>query len=99
MPTSVQKSCDPLPVTTTLVGVAQTAIGCGIGLLVASKLKPGPRRNIALAAMGLGLLSLVPLLVDVIVREVNRPESERGMRRRLEKIREDSGFADETEVF
>jgi hypothetical protein len=33
------------------------------------------------------------------MRTVNRPTSERGMRRRLDSIRGDSGFPDDAQIF
>jgi hypothetical protein len=91
---------DPPPVAAmSLVAAAQAALGCGIGLLVASKLPRPARQVAALAMLSVGVLSAVPLLVEIVARQWNRPESERGMRKRLETIREDSGFTDDAEVF
>ncbi len=78
--------------TTSLVALAQAAVGCGIGLLVAGSLRRSTQRTVATAALTIGVLSAVPLVVDVIMKQVNRPETARSMRRRLESIRHDSGM-------
>jgi hypothetical protein len=82
-----------------LVAVTQTAVGCGVGLLLAGKLGRTAQRTTALALFSVGVISTVPLVVDLFAKHHNRPESERGMRRRLESIREDSGFSEDAEVF
>ena len=78
--------------TTSLVALAQAAVGCGIGLLVAGSLRRSTQRTVATAALTIGVLSAVPLVVDVIMKQVNRPGSARSMRRSLESIRHDSGI-------
>jgi hypothetical protein len=78
--------------TTSLVALAQAAVGCGIGLLVAGSLRRSTQRTVATAALTIGVLSAVPLVVDVIMKQVNRPGSVRSMRRSLESIRHGSGI-------
>ena len=89
---------EPVPVLS-LVAVTQTAVGCGVGLLLAGKLGRTAQRTAALALFSVGVISTVPLVVDLFSKHHNRPESERGMRRRLESIRDDSGFSEDVEVF
>lgn len=78
--------------TTSLVALAQAAVGCGIGLLVAGSLRRSTQRTVATAALTIGALSAVPLVVDVIMKQINRPGSARSMRKRLESIRHDPGI-------
>ena len=53
----------------------------------------GPRLLISI-----GALLALPVLVLAVIRAINRPNSERGMRRRLATIRHDSGLPDEAEI-
>jgi len=39
------------------------------------------------------------LLVKMAMERINRPESDRGMRRRLRSIRGDSGFRSEDDIY
>jgi hypothetical protein len=89
---------DPVPITS-LMTVTQTAVGCGIGLLLASRLNRSAQRITALALFSVGVVSAAPLIADLISRRRNRPGSERVMRRRLESIRQDSGISEDAEIF
>lgn len=90
---------DPLSITS-LIAVTQTALGCGLGLLVANKLPRSARKIVAATMISVGAISTLPLIAEAITRRWKGPESARGMRKRLESIREDSGLADElNEVF
>ena len=96
---SVPRKTDPLSVTS-LIAVTQTALGCGLGLLVANKLPRAARKIVAGAMISVGAISTLPLIAEMIVRRWKGPETERGMRNKLERIRDDSGLADELdEVF
>jgi len=95
---AIHQHLDAVPVTS-LVTVTQTAVGCGIGLLLARRLGRSAQRNTALALFAVGLVSVAPLVVDLIARRRNRPGSERVMRRRLESIRHDSGISEDAEIF
>jgi hypothetical protein len=90
------KSSDPLK--TSLLAITQTAVGCGIGLLIAGKLGRPAQKTTAATMISVGALLALPVLVLAIIRAVNRPNSERGMRQRLDSIRRDSGFPDEAEI-
>jgi len=83
---------------TSLLAITQTAVGCGIGLLIAGKLGRPAQKTTATTMISVGALLALPALVGMVTRVMNRPESERGMRRRLESIRQDSGFPDEAEI-
>ncbi len=96
---STPRKTDPLSATS-LIAVTQTALGCGLGLLVANRLPRSARKIVAATMISVGAISTLPLLVEAIRRKWKGPESERGMRKKLERIREDSGLADElNEVF
>ena len=74
-----------------LRAVARTALGCGIGLIVADRFQKDSTRQVTgITLVSVGVLGSVPWLVDYIVRVVNRPESERVMKKRLASIRESS---------
>ncbi len=71
--------------------VARAALGCGIGLIFADRFqRPATRQYTAITLMSVGVLGSVPWLVGLILRIVNRPEGERGMKKRLASIRESS---------
>ena len=90
------KSSDALQ--TSLLTVTQTAVGCGIGLLVAGKLGRPAQKTTGATMISVGALLALPVLVAAVIRAINRPNSERGMRRRLATIRHDSGLPDEAEI-
>lgn len=92
------KSLSNLPVTG-LVALIQAALGCGLGVVIAPKLGASERRAAAIALFSVGLLSTVPLAVSYVAKALNRPESARAMKQRLESIREDSGFPDDAEIY
>ena len=79
--------------------MTQTAVGCGIGLLVAGKLRRPAQKTTAATLFSLGLLLALPAIVGGVLRLWNRPESDRGAQQRLESIRQDSGLSDETDIY
>lgn len=86
-------------VQTSLLAITQTAVGCGVGLLLAGKLGRPAQKTTAATMISVGALLALPVLVAAVVRTVNKPTSARGMRRRLDSIRQDSGLRDEAEIF
>ncbi|MGA3171860.1 MAG: hypothetical protein ABSE62_12715 [Chthoniobacteraceae bacterium] len=84
---------------TSLVAVTQAAVGCGIGLLMANRLQSTPRKVTGWIMVSLGLASVTPLVVGYFARTANHPGSARAMRRRLDSIRQDSGFSESADVF
>ena len=83
-----------------LLAVPRAALGCGIGMMVANKFqRPTVRQVTAITLLSLGVLGSMPWVVRSVIDVVNRPESERGMRQRLDSIRSSSGFDTETEMF
>lgn len=93
------KSSDTLQ--TSLLAITQTAVGCGLGLLLAGRLGRSAQKTTAATLFSVGVLFAVPVIVGVVMRVLNRPESERAARRRLDSIRGDSGggFPEEVEIF
>ena len=89
----------PEPVRTGLLTVMQTAVGCGIGLLIAGKLRRPTQKVTAASLFSIGALLAIPGVIGVVLRLLNSPGSERGAKKRLESIRQDPGFPDEVEVF
>ena len=82
-----------------LLVLTRTAFGLGLGMLVADKIKRPIRQATAIALVSVGALAAVPLLVRVAMERINRPESERGSRNRLQSIRGDSGYQDESDAY
>ena len=82
-----------------LLTLTRTAIGLGIGMLVADKIKSPTRQTAAIALMSVGALAALPFLVKVALARINRPESDRGSRARLRSIRGDSGYRSEVDVY
>ncbi len=83
-----------------LLAVTRAALGCGIGMMVAGKFqRPVIRQTTAIALLSVGVLGSVPWLVRSVIDVVNRPDSERGMQKRLASIRSNAGFESETDMF
>ena len=83
-----------------LLAVTRAALGCGIGMMVATKFqRPSTRQTTAIALLSVGVLGSMPWLVRSLLQVINRPESERGMQRRLASIRENPGFENNAEIF
>ncbi len=95
---SIPKTGEPVPLDG-LLSLARTAFGLGIGMLIADKVRHPFRQATAIALVSVGVLAAVPLLVKVAMERINRPESERGSRKRLRSIRDDSGFQSDTDAF
>jgi Na+/serine symporter len=89
-PISISKTSEQLPVDPLLV-VTRTAIGLGLGILMADKIKPSLRQAAAIALVAIGALAAAPWLVKITVGQINR--SEWGSRARLRRIRGDSGYS------
>ncbi len=95
---SIPKTAEALPLDG-LLTLTRTAFGLGIGLLVAERLNRSARQATAIALVSVGTLAVIPLLVKMALERINRPESERGMRRRLLSIRSSSGYSSEQDIF
>jgi hypothetical protein len=66
---------------------------------VAERFNRPARQATAIALVSVGTLAVIPLLVKMALERINRPESERGMRRRLRSIRGDSLYPAEHEIY
>ena len=95
-PKSISKTPDQLPVDPLLV-VTRTAIGLGLGILMADKIKPPLRQAAAIALVAIGALAAAPWLVKITVGQINR--SEWGSRARLRSIRGDSGYSSDNDIY
>ncbi len=95
---SIPKTSEQLPLDGLLV-LTRTALGLGLGMLVADKIKSPVRQATAIALVSLGVLAAVPLLVRLALERLNRPESERGSRNRLRTIRGDAIYASDDDVY
>jgi len=98
LPISISKTAQQLPVDPLLV-LTRTAIGIGLGILVAEKIKPPLRQASAIALVAIGALAAAPWLVKIAVGQINRPESEWGSRARLRSIRGDSGYSSDNDIY
>jgi len=97
-PISISKTSEQLPVDQLLV-VTRTAIGLGLGILMADKIKPPLRQAAAIALVAIGALAAAPWLVKITLGQMNRPESEWGSRARLRSIRGDSGYGSDSDIY
>lgn len=98
LPISISKTAQQLPVDPLLV-LTRTAIGVGLGILVAEKIKPPLRQAAAIALVAIGALAAAPWLVKIALGQINRPESEWGSRARLRSIRGDSGYSSDNDIY
>lgn len=89
---SLNKFGENLPVTG-IVALSQIVFGLGVGLLVADKLGRDSRQRTAIALMGAGAATVVPLVAGVIDHFSNRPGSSRDMKRRLAGIRRETSLS------
>ena len=95
---SISKSSEDLPIAPLLV-LTRTAIGLGLGMLIADKIRPPLRQAAAIALLAIGVLAAAPWLVKITVGQINRPESEWGSRARLRSIRGDSGYTSDNDIY
>jgi hypothetical protein len=95
---SISKSAEDLPVAPLLV-LTRTAIGLGLGMLIADKIRPSVRQATAITLMAIGALAAAPWLVKITIGQINRPESEWGARARLRSIRGDSGYSSDNDIY
>ena len=91
--TSEQAAVDPL------LTLTRTAIGLGLGILLADKIKPPLRQVAAIALVAVGALAAAPWLIKITLGQINRPESEWGSRARLRSIRGDSGYSSDDDIY
>lgn len=75
----------------------RTAIGLGVGMLLADRIKRPARNVAAIALVSVGALAAVPFFVKLALEQVNRTDW--GSRARLRSIRSDSGYRSEADAF
>ncbi len=92
------KTPEPLAFESMLT-LTRTAIGLGIGMLLADRIKRPARNVAAIALVSVGALAAVPFFVKLALEQINRPESDRVQRKRLRSIRDDSGYRSEADAF
>ena len=95
---SISKSSEDLPVAP-LLALTRTAIGLGMGILIADKIRPSVRQAAAISLLAIGALAAAPWLVKITMGQINRPESEWGSRARLRSIRGDSGYTIDNDIY
>jgi hypothetical protein len=95
---SISKNPEDLPVAP-LLTLTRTAIGLGLGMLVAEKMKPTLRQATAITLLAIGALAAAPWLVKITIGQINRPESKWGSRARLRSIRGDSGYTSDNDIY
>jgi hypothetical protein len=82
-----------------LLAVTQTAVGCGLGLLLGGKMSRSAQKTTAFTLLGLGALLALPAIVDAVGDMIAGPDTERGAKKSLESIRQDSGLPEDAEAF
>jgi Na+/serine symporter len=93
---SISKSSEDLPVAPLLV-LTRTAIGLGLGILLADKIRPPVRQATAITLLAIGALAAAPWLVKITVGQIN--QSDWGSRARLRSIRGDSGYTSDNDIY
>ena len=82
-----------------LLAVTQTAVGCGLGLLLGGKLSAQARKTTAFSLLGVGALLALPAIIDAVGDAIAGPDTARGARKSLNSIREASGLPDDAEIY
>lgn len=95
---TLSRNNDTLPVAG-LVALTQTALGFGVGLMMAGRMKDTVQKTTVISALAVSVVCTLSLAAGAAARLINHPTSSRQMRRRLKSIREDSGFPDDAEIF
>lgn len=95
---SIPKTAEALPLEG-LWTLTRAAFGLGVGMLMAERLNRPARQATAIALVSVGTLAVIPLVVKMALERINRPESDRVMRRRLSSIRGDSGYRSEDDIY
>jgi hypothetical protein len=81
-----------------LLVLTRTAIGLGLGMLIADKIKAGTaRQTAAFALLSLGTLAAVPFLLKLATEQIDR--SSLGTQARLRSIRSDPGYSSDVDAF
>lgn len=67
---------------------APVILGAAAGLLVADVLQSNARRGVGIGLGVLGILALVPFVVDGVTGLITGPRSKLGVRRKIQRIRD-----------
>jgi len=78
--------------TETALTLGQTALGFGIGLLLAGRMHERSRKTTGVTLLSVGVATALPFLINWALKIRNRPSSAGTMRRRLRSIREGAGM-------
>jgi hypothetical protein len=81
-----------------ILTVTRTAIGLGIGMLLADRIKRPARNVAAIALVSIGAIAAAPFFVKLALEQVGR-RTDWGSRARLRSIRSDSGYRSEADAF
>ena len=95
---SIPKTAEQLPLDSLLV-LTRTALGLGLGMLVADKIKQPIRQAAGIALLSVGAIAAVPLLVKIALARINSPTSDRGSRNRLQSIRDGVGYQGDADAY
>lgn len=98
MPPIVDKFSRNLSITG-VVAAAEMAVGFGIGVLVASRIKETLRQRVGVSVLAAGLAASIPVFIGAGLRVNRTLTRDSRARRRLDTIREDAGLAEDGEVF
>ena len=89
----------PDTLNTSLLAITQTAVGCGLGLLLGGKMSRQAQKTTAFTLLGVGALLALPAIVEAVADIIAGPDTERGAKKSLDSIRHDSGLPDDAEVY
>ena len=98
LPLSIPKTAEQDPFDN-LLTLTRTAVGLGIGMLLAEKIKQPARQATAIALVSIGALAALPFFVKLALERINRPESERGSQARLRSIRRASDYSHDADIY
>src|SRR2546426_7697870 len=87
------------PLLSGLLSFSRAAFGCGVGLLLADRIRhSSTRQTTGITLVSLGVIAALPSTIELVGRFWTAPHSPHQVRRRLRSIREDSGFASDEEI-
>jgi hypothetical protein len=79
--------------------VAPTLLGAAAGLLLGDMMHRNARRGVGIGLGALGVLALLPLMVDGVAGLITGPRSRYGVRNKIQRIRDGgNGLSDRDEV-
>ena len=87
------------PLNTYTLTTASAAVGCALGILFGRGMERRSANIAALALLATGAVFAAPAITDIVSRVANRPASARGIRKRLEGIRNGSAPVEEGDIY